>query len=150
MNDDHKYTKKEYLLYLVDNCIEDFEALIRTNNELLNGMKQTSSADVNYLGLLNRCIQSNLTIKVASLFDRDNRSISLYNGFDHIFDKFKKEVIIDKIIDARNKFIAHNDFRYLENGDFGLSTHRISTSNLRGLLSDIKKTINKEIIPAEN
>ena len=138
--------KKGYLVYLIENCLKDLEALERVSKELNKGMNLSSNADVNYLGVINRCVQECLIIKVASLFDRNSKSIALYNALDKKdVDKLRKNSIIKKIIRVRNKFIAHNDFRYLEIRNFGLVTADIITSNLKELLKEAKQKVEKLI-----
>lgn len=138
-----KLNSKEYLIYLIENCINDFDALKKINSELKKAMLPMSETNVDYLGVCNRCVQGYLIIKIASLFDKDNRTISLYNAFNNIFDKIKAGTIIDEIIEARNKFIAHNEFKYLEDGSFGLGTHEITDSSLRDILEQIKQIVKK-------
>ena len=141
---------KHFLLYIVKNCIEDFDSMKRVNLALHQGMKLDDyKADVNYLGSLHRCVCGYLIIKVATLFDKgkkNNKPISLYsynNIQDGDVDNLKNQEIISVIIDARNKFTAHNDLKYLEKGNFGLSANKIIKSDLEIVLKSILELLQK-------
>lgn len=146
----NKKRAKGFLIYLIDDCLKDFKTLGKVNTELIKGMSLSSNADVNYLGILNRCVQGYFIIEVASLFDKSEKAISLYNILDqadvrhkNTINNLKKNDIVKKIIKTRHKFAAHHDFRYLlDDGKFGLNTHEIINSNLNKVLAKCKNLIN--------
>ena len=106
--------KQQYLLYLIRNCIKDFKVLKKVNEELNNGMKSPSDIDVNYLGSLNRCVQGYLKIKVASLFDRNKKSISL------------SDIITEKEVKQIND-VSNDDSVLTSDGKFHKVLNKIKT-----------------------
>lgn len=134
--------KKGFLIYLIDNCLKDYKALKKVNTELNEGMRLSSNTDINYLGILNRCVQGYLIIEVASLFDPNKKAISLYKILDKNYvDNIKQSDIIKKIIKNRHKFDAHHDFKYLDSGKFGLNTYDIMNSDLNKILANCKNLV---------
>ncbi len=90
-----------YLKYVVENCKTAFDELCKTNKELNIGMNQESNADINHLGAMNRMIQDYLVIRVAGLFDKDNRTISFNTAFpkNQEVESMEREEIIKKIVE---------------------------------------------------
>jgi hypothetical protein len=131
-----------YLKYVIENCETALEELCRINTELRAGMSPDSSADVNKLGAYNRMIQDYLIIRVAGLFDEDTRTASFANTFDNnpIFTSACDETIVKYILDTRNKFVAHSEKEWIENGNFP-GTDKICNSNLVEVLKNLKELL---------
>ena len=132
-----------YLKYVIENCKTAFDELCRTNKELINGMRTESNADVNRLGAFNRMIQDYLVIRVAGLFDKDNRTISFTNTFpkNQEVESIEQEEIIKKIIENRNRFVGHSDHDYISEGNFAIPTNEICGSNLKTLLEKLERLL---------
>ena len=128
-----------YLKYVIKNCETALEELCRINTELRAGMSPDSSADVNKIGAYNRMIQDYLIIRVAGLFDKDTRTASFANTFDNnpIFTSARDETIVKYILDTRNKFVAHSEKEWIENGNFP-ETDKICSSNLGEILKNLE------------
>lgn len=128
-----------YLRYVIENCEVAIDELCRINEKLLAGMSLDSSVDVNKLGAYNRMIQDYLIIRVAGLFDKDKRTISLANTFsdDSIFESARNEDIIKYILDTRNKFVAHSEEKWITDSNFP-ETNKICHSNLKEILERLK------------
>jgi len=132
-----------YLKYVIENSKTAFDELCRTNKELINGMRTESNADVNRLGAFNRMIQDYLVIRVAGLFDKDNRTISFTNTFpkNQEVESIEQEEIIKKIIENRNRFVGHSDHDYISEGNFAIPTNEICGSNLKTLLEKLERLL---------
>ena len=132
-----------YLKYVIENCKTAFDELCRTNKELIDGMRTESNADVNRLGAFNRMIQDYLVIRVAGLFDKDNRTISFTNTFpkNQEVESIEQEEIIKKIIENRNRFVGHSDHDYISEGNFAIPTNEICGSNLKTLLERLERLL---------
>jgi len=132
-----------YLKYVIENCKTAFDELCRTNKELIDGMRTESNADVNRLGAFNRMIQDYLVIRVAGLFDKDNRTISFTNTFpkNQEVESIEQEEIIKKIIENRNRFVGHSDHDYISEGNFAIPTNEICGSNLKTLLEKLERLL---------
>ena len=132
-----------YLKYVIENCKTAFDELCKTNKELINGMRTESNADVNRLGAFNRMIQDYLVIRVAGLFDKDNRTISFTNTFpkNQEVESIEQEEIIKKIIENRNRFVGHSDHDYISEGNFAIPTNEICGSNLKTLLEKLERLL---------
>jgi len=132
-----------YLKYVIENCKTAFDELCRTNKELIDGMRTESNADVNRLGAFNRMIQDYLVIRVAGLFDKDNRTISFTNTFpkNQEVESIEQEEIIKKIIENRNRFVGHSDHDYISEGNFAIPTNEICGTNLKTLLEKLERLL---------
>ena len=132
-----------YLKYVIENSKTAFDELCRTNKELIDGMRTESNADVNRLGAFNRMIQDYLVIRVAGLFDKDNRTISFTNTFpkNQEVESIEQEEIIKKIIENRNRFVGHSDHDYISEGNFAIPTNEICGSNLKTLLEKLERLL---------
>lgn len=131
--------EKGILNYILENCIFAYDELYKVNNELIEGMKPDSGANVNHLGALNRMIQDYLIVRVAGLFDKTRGVISfeklILNNDD--FDNIKEQEITKYIIEKRNNFVAHvnkNDFVFP-------ITDKICSSNLKELLKNLQELL---------
>lgn len=144
MNQEHGY-----LNYTIENCLFAYDELCKVNNELNQGMKSDSNADVNHLGAMDRMIKDYLIIRVGGLFDkteyRTNGGIDevisfkkvLFNSQD--FKSIEGQEIIKYIIEQRHNFVAHANKDYIEN-NFP-STAKICESDLRELLKKMQKLL---------
>ena len=132
-----------YLKYVVKNCMTAFDELCHVNKELVGGMTSESNLDVNHLGALNRMIQDYLIIRVAGLFDKDTRAISLFNATidSKEIENIRREKIIDRLIMSRNKFVAHSDRNYISKGEFIIPTSEICNSNLGDIFSRLEQLL---------
>jgi len=132
-----------YLKYIIENCKTAFDELCIINKDLIAGMNSESNTDVNRLGALNRMIQDYLVIRVAGLFDKDNRTISFNNTFpkNQKVEKIEQEEIVKKIIENRNRFVGHSDYDYILEGNFAIPTNEICNSNLKRLLEQLEKLL---------
>jgi len=132
-----------YLKYVIENCKTAFDELCKTNKELIAGMSPKSNADVNHIGALNRMIQDYLIIRVAGLFDKDKRTISFNIAFpqNQGVANIEQEEIIKKIIENRNRFVAHSDHNYISEGNFAIPTNEICNSNLKILLERLEQLV---------
>lgn len=130
---------KGYLKYIIENCEVALAELCRVNAELCAGMSLDSTADVNRLGAYNRMIQDYLIIRIAGFFDKDYRTISFANSFvgNTAVESACSEDIIQYILQARNKFVAHSEKKYIEVSNF-LETNKICNSNLNEILENLK------------
>ena len=128
-----------YLKYVVENCKIAADELCVTNQDLHEGMSADSTKDVSHLGALNRMIQDYLVMRVAGLFDKDTRTVSLHNALpeNKTVKEIESEPIIKRIKENRNRFVAHSDFAYLKTEEFIIPTDEICSSNLRGLLEKL-------------
>lgn len=134
---------KGYLKYVIENCEIAIDELCKINKELNEGMNPDSNADVNRLGALDRMIKDYLIIRVAGLFDKDTRTISFENlfGDDSELDSIKNENIIKDILEVRNRFVAHSDKNYIQQGNFSIETAKLCNSNLKILLGRLKNLV---------
>lgn len=135
-----------YLKYVLENCKFALSELCNVNRELNLGMNLNSSADVNRLGGLDRMIKDYLIIRVAGMFDKDSRTVSLKNTFpgNSEIESIEKEEIIKKILENRNRFVAHSDRDYISDGDFIISTGDICSSNLKELLGRLERLLSSQ------
>jgi len=134
---------KGYLKYVLENCEAALDELCRINKELNAGMSPDSNVDVNRLGALDRMIKDYLIIRVAGLFDKDTRTISFENLFEGNaeLDSIKNENIIKEIIEVRNRFVAHSDKNYIQQGNFSIETAKLCNSNLKEILKSLQKLL---------
>lgn len=135
-----------YLKYVVGNCSSALNELCAINQELRGGMSPESSVDVNRLGLLNKIIQDYIVVRVAGLFDRDNRTISFLTFFPNnpLIKTISEEVIISKIKECRDRSVAHSDLDYIQQEDFVISTLELCHSNLKSILERLKLFLETE------
>ncbi|MEA3464045.1 MAG: hypothetical protein U9R14_03150 [Patescibacteria group bacterium] len=141
---------KGILNYILENLIFAYNELCKVNNELVEGMKPNSDADVNHLGAMNRMIQDYLIIRVGGLFDktehRTNGGHDEVISFEKLFvnnqeyEKIKNEEVIQYIIKQRHNFVAHTNKNYIED-NFPI-TDEICNSNLKKLLKNLQKLLN--------
>ena len=132
-----------YLKYVVENCKNALDELCKANKELVVGMSLASNADVNHLGALDRIIKDYLVNRVAGLFDKDNRTISFNTAFPNNQEvkKIKREEIIKKVMENRNRFVAQSDHDYIFKDNFAMSTNEICESNLKSLLERLEQLL---------
>jgi hypothetical protein len=134
------------LSYLLDNCIFAYEQLCKINKELAQGMNLDSSADVNYIGGMDRMIKDYLVVRVYGLFDGTQHmakgGIDEVMSFEKIFSEnevyksAKKEEIIKYITNKRHNFVAHTNQKF----DVPDSL-KICNSNLKEILLKLKTLV---------
>ena len=137
------------LNYILENCLFAYNELCKVNNELIQGMRIDSNADVNHLGAMNRMIQDYLIVRVGGLFDKTEHRTG--GGIDEVvsfgklfsdnedFKNIKRQEVIKYIIEQRHNFVAHINIEYLEN-NFPI-TAKICNSNLKELLENLQKLL---------
>ncbi len=134
-----------YLKYVVRNCRTAVDELCTMNSELREGVNPDSTADINRLRAHERMVKDYLVIRVAGLFDKDTRAISLYNDLpkNRTVKEIESEPIIKKIKESRDRFVAHSDRDHIETEDFIVPTEEIYSSNIRDLLERLEKVLNE-------
>lgn len=132
-----------YLRYIIQNCITALDELCAVNEQLQTEMSPDSDGDVNRTGALNRMIQDYLIIRVAGLFDRDDRTISFYTEFPNnpTVNEMAGRDIIGKIKETRHRFVAHADREFINSGNFSIPTHEICASDLREILDALNNLV---------
>lgn len=130
-----------YLKYVVRNCKAALQELCRVNEELNEGMNSSSGVDVNKMINLDRMIKDYIIVRVAGLFDFDTRTVSFSTVFpgEQRVSRINQEEIVSRIIEARNRFVAHSDFIFLTTGDYIIHTNDICSSNLMDLLDELEE-----------
>lgn len=134
------------LKYLLDNCIFAYDELCRVNKELceeydkIRGNDFGSNVDFQHLGAMNRMIQDYLIVRVAGLFDTTKHVLSFEKVFlgVKVYEDAKDQDIIKYIMEKRNNFVAHTNI----NSEVPVSS-KISDSNLREILVDLKTLVNQ-------
>ncbi|MBU0707323.1 hypothetical protein KKG41_03050 [Patescibacteria group bacterium] len=120
--------------------IKQVQTLRNINAQLRTAMQDPHSMDdVNELGAINNALVTAIIINIASLFDRDERVASLYKILikSKVDYWCKENHFFKKIIEVRNKFEAHKEIKYLEDGKFGVTTSYLIDSTNERYLQDV-------------
>jgi hypothetical protein len=156
-----KFEKKDLkgiLIYTIDNCESAFDELKKINEKITNNELKdfNSDIDIQYLGIMNRILSDYLTIRVAGLFDKDDRNasfenITFTNNEYSIINSIKGNVVIKYLRNRRKEWGAHISVykgltqeemeRKMENN---FNTSKIIDSNLKELLNKLKDLLNKD------
>lgn len=146
-----------FLMYSLDNCKRAFEDLGKHNKALNEGMKLTNNItgkELNELGRLDRVLKDYIILKVANLFDRDSRTLSLLQlqsfleelapvtgaYFSEEFRKIRNEYRehIALIRNNRNKVVAHTESKEY---DSLMHTHDLLAMPLVLMLKALEGTL---------
>lgn len=142
------------LMYSIGNCKNAFRYLEETN-KLLNEVYQIGpTTNLNELGHKDRVFKDYLILKIASLFDKNSKTLSLYTldkflkneiptkskdfsiGFKLILSAYGKH--IDQIVATRHNVVAHSGEDGLDNF---MHTADLLSMPIPELLSEIEKLV---------
>lgn len=137
---DKGFNSAEFIKYLVERTIKQIQVLRNINTRLRKAMGDPKSTeDVNQLGAINNALMTAIIINAASLFDRDERAASLYKIIEESKVDYWRQnnYFFKKIIEIRNKFEAHKEIKYLEDGKFGVTTSYLTDLTNEQYLKDV-------------
>ena len=125
LNKNNKFNSPGFITYLIERIIKQIQTLRVINSQLRNAMNDPKSTeDVNQLGAINSALMTAIIIRTTCLFDRDKKAASLYRIINKSKVDYWREQnpFFKKIIETRDKFEAHKEIKYMEDGKFGLTT----------------------------
>ena len=154
---DVTYVKRNIDLYVgsiqygVGNCKNAYTYLKQKNEELNEAWRAPKTGNINELGHLDRGFKDYLILKIASLFDKRDDTLSLFSlqkffknnlpdqedlflpGFWEIQGKYRDA--IQKIVNARHKVVAHTGDKFFDNL---IHTEDLLTMPIMEMLKDIE------------
>jgi hypothetical protein len=127
---------KKQLVNQIDTIISEIK-LVSQRISFNSKGKFISNEDI----IIGIALKRSIVTRIASMFDNDDRSISLYQLFGKsIVNTWKNKTAINEIISYRHKYIGHYDFRSLKTNPFG-SISITHLKNIIVILENIKEKI---------